>query len=86
MPVDPGEPLDRNIYAMTPEEMEGIPKVPASLEESINALEADQDFLKQGGVFTQSLLDSWIGWKRDEEIAELALRPHPHEFNLYYDS
>lgn len=84
--TDPGKPLDRNIYEMTPEEMKDIPKVPSSLEESIDALEADHDFLTQGGVFSDALISSWIGWKRDEEIAELALRPHPHEFNLYYDS
>ncbi len=84
--IDPGDPLDRNTYEMTPEEMEGIATVPASLEESINALEADHDFLLQGGVFNPSLIESWISWKRNEEIAELALRPHPHEFNLYYDS
>ncbi len=84
--IDPGEPLDVNIYAMTPEEMKGIPTVPSSLEESIDALEADHDFLTKGGVFSQAIIDSWIRWKRDEEIAELALRPHPHEFHLYYDS
>ncbi len=84
--IDPGEPLDRNTYEMTPEEMEGIATVPASLEASIDALEADHDFLLQGNVFTEALVQSWIGWKRKEEIAELALRPHPHEFNLYYDS
>ncbi len=84
--TDPGEPLDRNTYEMTPEEMEGIATVPGSLEASINALEADHDYLLQGDVFTEALVQSWIGWKRDEEIAELALRPHPYEFNLYYDS
>jgi len=84
--IDPGEPLDRNIYDMSPEEMEGVPKVPGSLAESIDALEADHAFLTKGGVFGQGLIDSWIVWKREEEIAELALRPHPHEFALYYDS
>lgn len=84
--IEPGKPLDRNIYEMTPDELAQIPKVPGSLEESINALEADHEFLKAGNVFTQSLIDSWIGWKRENEISELALRPHPHEFALYYDS
>ena len=84
--IDPGKPLDVNIYEMTPDEMKDIPTVPSSLEESIDALEADQAFLLQGGVFSQALIDSWITWKREEEIAELALRPHPYEFNLYYDS
>ncbi|MDK1020821.1 MAG: type I glutamate--ammonia ligase [Candidatus Hydrogenedentes bacterium] len=84
--TDPGDPLDRNTYEMTPEEMEGIATVPASLEESINALEADHDFMLKGNVFTEALVQSWIKWKREEEIAEMALRPHPYEFNLYYDS
>ena len=84
--IDPGDPLDRNTYEMTPEEMEGIATVPGSLEASVNALEADQDFLLQGNVFTEALLQSWITWKRKEEIAETALRPPPHEFAFCYDS
>ncbi len=84
--IDPGDPLDRNTYEMTPEEMEGVATVPGSLEASIDALEADHEYLLQGDVFTEDLVQSWITWKREEEIAELALRPHPHEFNLYYDS
>ena len=84
--IDPGEPLDVDIYAMTAEEMKGIAVVPASLELSINALDEDRAFLLQGDVFSEALIQSWIDWKRNEEIAELALRPHPHEFALYYDS
>jgi len=83
--IDPGEPLDRNIYEMSEKELEKIDKVPESLEESINALEADHEFLLQGNVFTQSLIDSYINWKRTEELQPMALRPHPHEFHLYYD-
>ncbi|MDY6914125.1 MAG: type I glutamate--ammonia ligase, partial [Planctomycetota bacterium] len=63
-----------------------IPKVPASLGESVSALEADHEFLTAGGVFTEDLVNSWISWKRQEELEPMALRPHPHEFNLYYDS
>lgn len=83
--IDPGAPLDKNIYEMTKKDLENIPTVPASLEESTNALEADHDFLLKGQVFTEDLITSWIDWKREEEIDELRLRPHPHEFHLYYD-
>jgi len=84
--IDPGEPLDRDIYEMKPEELAKYPKTPASLEEAINALEADHAFLTKGGVFTDDLVQGWIEWKRKNELAEMALRPHPYEFNLYYDS
>ena len=84
--IDPGKPLDKNIYELEGDELATIPKVPGSLAESIDALEADHEFLKTGGVFTESLIESWITWKRDEEIDPIALRPHPHEFHLYYDS
>ena len=84
--IDPGDPLDKNIYELEGDELATIPKVPGSLAESIDALEADHEFLKTAGVFTESLIESWITWKRDEEIDPIALRPHPHEFHLYYDS
>jgi glutamine synthetase len=84
--IDPGEPLDRDIYEMKPEELAKYPKTPASLEEAINALEADHAFLTTGDVFTDDLVQGWIEWKRKNELAEMALRPHPYEFNLYYDS
>jgi glutamine synthetase len=83
--IDPGKPLDKNIYELSKEDLASIPKVPGSLEESVAALEADHDFLTKGDVFTEDLINSWISWKQDNEIAELALRPHPHEFALYYD-
>ncbi|MFP4380333.1 MAG: type I glutamate--ammonia ligase [Candidatus Sumerlaeia bacterium] len=78
-------PLDKNIYELKGEELAAIPKVPGTLDESINALEADHEFLMQGGVFCEDLIQSWINWKRDMELSEMALRPHPHEFSLYYD-
>ena len=84
--TDPGPPLDKNIYELGDEELAAIPKVPGSLAESIDALEADHQFLTTGGVFTDDLVRSWITWKRDEEVEPLALRPHPYEFSLYYDS
>jgi glutamine synthetase len=84
--IDPGKPLDRNIYEMSPDELAAIPKVPGTLGESIDALEKDHEFLLTGGVFTQDLVDSWITWKREEELDTMALRPHPYEFALYYDS
>ncbi len=84
--IDPGEPLDRDIYEMTPEELDKYPKTPASLTEAIDALEKDHEFLTAGDVFTDDLVEMWIKWKRENELNELALRPHPHEFSLYYDS
>jgi glutamine synthetase len=84
--LDPGAPLDKNIYELSGEDLAAIPKVPGSLAEAIDALEADHTFMLSGGVFTEDLINSWIGWKRDEELDPLALRPHPHEFALYYDS
>ena len=84
--IDPGEPLDRDIYEMTPEELGKYPKTPGSLAEAIDALEKDHKFLTAGNVFTDDLVEMWIKWKRENELDELALRPHPHEFSLYYDS
>ncbi len=78
-------PLDKNIYELEDEELADIPKVPGSLAESTDALEADHAFLTKGGVFDESMIQSWIEWKRAEEIDPLALRPHPYEFHLYYD-
>ncbi|HUS46850.1 MAG TPA: type I glutamate--ammonia ligase [Phycisphaerae bacterium] len=84
--ADPGEPLDRDIYEMTPEELKDTPKTPGSLDEAIDALQADHAFLTAGGVFTQDVIDAWVSWKREKELHELHLRPHPYEFHLYYDS
>jgi glutamine synthetase len=83
--IDPGPPLDKNIYALTPEEAAGIPTMPASLEESLDNLEADKDFLLKGEVFTHDAIDAWITYKREVEVDGMRLRPHPHEFELYYD-
>jgi len=84
--IDPGEPLDRDIYEMSREELANTRKTPGSLEEAIKALEADHDFLLVGDVFTQDLIDAWVSWKKDKELDPVRLRPIPYEFHLYYDS
>ena len=84
--IDPGAPLDCDIYEMTAEDLAAFPKTPGSLEEAIAALEADHEFLMTGDVFTQDVIQAWIDWKKDNEIDPLKLRPHPYEFHLYYDS
>ncbi|MBN1795622.1 MAG: type I glutamate--ammonia ligase [Sedimentisphaerales bacterium] len=84
--IDPGQPLDKDIYELEPEELAKYQHTPGSLTEAINALEKDHKFLMAGGVFTDDLVQMWIKWKREKELAPMALRPHPHEFNLYYDS
>ncbi|MEZ0188612.1 type I glutamate--ammonia ligase [Ralstonia solanacearum] len=83
--TDPGAPLDRNIYELPPEEAEKIRQVPGSLEESLEALEADSYFLRKGDVFTDDVIRTWIDYKRTREIDTLKLRPHPWEFYLYFD-
>jgi len=84
--IHPGEPLDKNIYDLPPEELAEINKTPGSLDAALNALEEDHDFLLKGDVFTDDVIRTWIGFKREREIAEMALRPHPYEFYLYYDA
>jgi len=83
--IDPGQPLDKNIYGLSPEELAGVPTMPASLEEAIEELEADQEFLLRGDVFTADALQTWVAYKRENEIAPIKARPHPHEFELYFD-
>ncbi len=83
--IDPGEPLDKDIYALSPQETEGIPVMPASLEEALVELEGDHEFLLRGNVFTEDALEPWISYKREKEIDPMRLRPHPHEFELYFD-
>ena len=83
--LDPGEPLDKNIYGLSPEEMAGIPSAPGSLSEALDNLEKDHDFLLKGDVFTPDLIDVWISYKKENEVDAINLRPHPYEFALYYD-
>jgi glutamine synthetase len=83
--IDPGEPLDKNIYDLSPEEARNVRQVPGSLEESLHALEEDHGFLRKGDVFTGDVVDTWIAYKREREIDPVRLRPHPWEFHLYFD-
>ena len=83
--IDPGEPLDKDIYSLGPEELANVPSVPGSLEGALDALEKDHEFLLKGDVFTPDVIETWIDYKRSKEIDELRLRPHPYEFALYYD-
>ncbi len=83
--IDPGGPLDKNIYSLSPEEAKGIPVMPGSLDEALRELEHDHDFLLKGDVFTRDAIESWIDYKRENEVDPIRLRPHPHEFELYYD-
>jgi glutamine synthetase len=83
--IEPPEPMDKDLYDLPPEELAHVPQVPASLDEALRALEADNDFMKAGGVFTDDLIETWISYKRLSEIDQVRLRPHPWEFMLYYD-
>jgi glutamine synthetase len=83
--IDPGEPLDKNIYDLPPEELAEVESAPGSLEEALAELQKDPEFLMKGDVFTQDVLDMWIEYKIENEINEVKLRPHPHEFYLYFD-
>ena len=84
--IDPGEPLDVNIYDLTPEQSAGVQQVPGSLAEAFDALEADNEFLLRDGVFTSDLIDTWISYKRSRDVDGVQLRPRPYEFMLYYDA
>ena len=83
--IDPGDPLDKNIYDLPPEELATIPSAPGSLDEALASLKADHAFLLKGDVFTKDVIDTWIAYKTAHEVNPVRLRPHPHEFYLYYD-
>ena len=83
--IDPGEPLDKDIYDLSPEEMKAVPSMPASLEEALSCLEDDHQFLLKGDVFSGDLIETFIDYKRKNESDAIRLRPHPYEFALYYD-
>ena len=83
--IEPAAPIDKDIYELPPDEMAEIEQVPTSLGAVLDALEADHDYLTVGNVFTPDLIETWISYKREHEIAPVQLRPHPHEFELYYD-
>jgi len=83
--IDPGSPLDKDIYALSPEELKDVPRVPSSLNDALDALEADHEFLLKGDVFTKDAIEMWVDYKRENEIAEAAKYPTPIEYKLYYD-
>lgn len=83
--IEPPEPVDKDLYELPPEEHAQIQQVPSSLSEVLDALEADHDYLTVGDVFTPDLIETWIDYKRTKEVDPIRLRPHPHEFELYYD-
>ena len=83
--IDPGDPLDKDIYGLPPEELAQIPSAPGSLDEAISALQEDKAFLLKGDVFTPDVIDMWTEYKIENEVNPVKLRPHPHEFALYFD-
>ena len=83
--IDPGPSLDKDLYDLAPEEAAKVPQTPGSLDAVLDALEQDHDFLLQGDVFSEDLIGAWIDYKRVNEVDPVRVRPHPHEFNLYYD-
>jgi glutamine synthetase len=83
--IDPGEPLDKDIYDLSPEEMKGVPTTPGALSEALAALRKDHEYLLRGEVFTGDVIDTWIWYKTENEVDALRLRPHPYEFCLYFD-
>lgn len=84
--IHPGEPLDKDIYDLSPEELKNVPTLPGSLDKALDALEADHDFLLKGNVFTETMIDRWISYKRQKEIDTIRMRPTPMEFQLYFDA
>ncbi|MEW6944715.1 type I glutamate--ammonia ligase [Trueperella pyogenes] len=83
--IEPPAPIDKDLYELPPEEHAGIEQLPQSLEDALRALEEDHDYLTEGGVFDEDIIETWIAYKRDKEIEPLRQRPHPYEFTLYYD-
>ncbi len=84
--IDPGEPLDRDVYSLSPAEMLSIRSLPGSLDEALEALRDDCQFLLKGGVFTKDFIDLWIAYKKEREVQPVNTRPHPWEFVLYFDT
>jgi glutamine synthetase len=83
--MDPGPPLDKDIYELDPEQLTSVPSIPGSLEDALDALQRDHAFLLKGDVFTEELLRTYVDYKRAKEVDAIRLRPHPYEFALYYD-
>jgi glutamine synthetase len=83
--IEPPDPVDKDLYDLEPEDKALVKQVPGSLEQVLDALEDDHDYLLEGGVFTEDVVETWIEYKRSHELDQVRLRPHPHEFQLYYD-
>jgi glutamine synthetase len=83
--IEPDQPIDKDLYELPPDEHAEIAQVPSSLPAVLDALEEDHAYLLEGGVFTQDLIETWVDWKRTNEVDPIRLRPHPHEFELYFD-
>jgi glutamine synthetase len=83
--IEPPAPVDKDLYELEGDEAASIPPVPGSLEAVLDNLENDHDFLTKGGVFSEDLISTWIEWKRKNEVDYVRLRPHPAEFELYFD-
>ena len=83
--INPGEPAEKDLYDLEAKEAAKIRTMPGSLDEALNHLEKDHQFLLKGGVFSEDLIEAWIGYKRTKEVDTMRLRPHPYEFFLYYD-
>ncbi|MFC5379879.1 type I glutamate--ammonia ligase [Aquipuribacter nitratireducens] len=83
--IEPAAPVDKDLYELPPEEHANIPQVPTTLPEVLRALQEDHDFLTEGDVFTSDLIETWVEWKTENEVLPIQSRPHPHEFELYYD-
>ena len=83
--MDPGQPLDKDLFEMDAEQLSGIPSMPGALEEALDALQRDHAFLLKGDVFTEEMLRTYVDYKRSKEVDAIRLRPHPYEFALYYD-
>ncbi len=83
--IEPPKPIDKDLYELEPEEAAKVKSMPGSLDQALDALEKDHDFLLRGDVFTKDVIATWLDYKRKKEVDAIRLRPHPHEFALYFD-
>ncbi len=83
---EPGEPLQQDLFELSPEETAAFPQVPGSLEEALRELKDDHEFLLKGGVFTEDVIENWIRFKTENDVDPVRLRPHPYEFHLSFDA
>ncbi len=83
--IEPPAPIEKDLYELPESEAKKIKSMPGSLDQALDALERDHDFLLEGGVFTPDVIETWLSYKRKKEVDAIRLRPHPHEFSLYFD-